>query len=273
MVIPEDMDALEPERVDTGKLWAGGIATAVVAGFTVVAGVLVAGSILRRGRCHHIPHPDGSIPRPGINPGPCGHVQGSSARVLAASRGGWFRGVLASPILLPYSSATRAGYIEGGVRRCRGCHGPGAGGAPARPAGGQISGKLGASRHFRGRIRTPGFRLAPDFLVNPGSGGRRAQPQAAGTGHARQCCPARPAALLSRLPDRDPRRRGVGVRSERNVRRADQRDHDSHHSAPSVATRTALIVCIRFSAWSKTIEYGDSKTSSVTSSASSPNSS
>ena len=33
---------------------------------------------------------------------------------------------------------------------------------------------------------------------------------------------------------------------------------------------TALMVCIRFSAWSKTIECLDSKTSSVTSSASSP---
>ena len=35
---------------------------------------------------------------------------------------------------------------------------------------------------------------------------------------------------------------------------------------------TALIVCIRFSAWSKTIERSDSKTSSVTSRPSSPNS-
>ena len=34
---------------------------------------------------------------------------------------------------------------------------------------------------------------------------------------------------------------------------------------------TALIVCMRFSASSKTIEAGDSKTSSVTSSAVSPN--
>src|SRR5439155_1203274 len=40
--------------------------------------------------------------------------------------------------------------------------------------------------------------------------------------------------------------------------------------APSVATMTALIVCMRFSAWSNTIEYGDAKTSSVTSSASRP---
>ena len=37
-----------------------------------------------------------------------------------------------------------------------------------------------------------------------------------------------------------------------------------------VATSTALIVCIRFSAWSKTIEAGDSKTSSVTSMQSMP---
>jgi hypothetical protein len=37
-----------------------------------------------------------------------------------------------------------------------------------------------------------------------------------------------------------------------------------------VATRTALIVCILFSASSKTTDAGDSKTSSVTSSASRP---
>ena len=43
--------------------------------------------------------------------------------------------------------------------------------------------------------------------------------------------------------------------------------------SPSVATITALMVCMRFSAWSKTIECSDSKTSSVTSSASRPNSS
>ena len=41
-------------------------------------------------------------------------------------------------------------------------------------------------------------------------------------------------------------------------------------SPPIVATSTALIVCIRFSAWSNTIEAGDSNTSSVTSSSASP---
>ena len=35
--------------------------------------------------------------------------------------------------------------------------------------------------------------------------------------------------------------------------------------SPIVATMTALIVCIRFSAWSQTIERSDSKTSFVTS--------
>ena len=51
---------------------------------------------------------------------------------------------------------------------------------------------------------------------------------------------------------------------------AAQRRDDSHGPSPIVATIRALIVCIRFSAWSKTTEAGDSKTSSVTSSASSP---
>jgi hypothetical protein len=37
-----------------------------------------------------------------------------------------------------------------------------------------------------------------------------------------------------------------------------------------VATIAAFIVCNRFSAWSNTMEAGDSKTSSVTSSAASP---
>ncbi len=46
-------------------------------------------------------------------------------------------------------------------------------------------------------------------------------------------------------------------------------DH-SHSVSPIVATMAALIVCNRFSAWSKTTEACDSKTSSVTSSAASP---
>src|SRR5664279_4718261 len=40
--------------------------------------------------------------------------------------------------------------------------------------------------------------------------------------------------------------------------------------SPRVATKTALMLCIRFSAWSKTTDRGDSKTSSVTSSPSNP---
>lgn len=42
MIIPERMDVQMPVRVDAQRLWAGGSATAVVAGFTVVTGVLVA---------------------------------------------------------------------------------------------------------------------------------------------------------------------------------------------------------------------------------------
>ena len=49
---------------------------------------------------------------------------------------------------------------------------------------------------------------------------------------------------------------------ERPVQRARQ--------LPRVATMTALMVCMRFSAWSKTMEAGDSKTSSVTSRPSMP---
>ena len=57
---------------------------------------------------------------------------------------------------------------------------------------------------------------------------------------------------------------------------AAERDHDAHEllCAPPqaiVATRIDLMVCIRFSAWSKTIDALDSKTSSVTSIASMPN--
>ena len=43
-----------------------------------------------------------------------------------------------------------------------------------------------------------------------------------------------------------------------------------HSASPMVATMAALMVCSRFSAWANTIEAGDSKTSSVTSSAASP---
>src|SRR5262245_17224145 len=50
-----------------------------------------------------------------------------------------------------------------------------------------------------------------------------------------------------------------------------QGDDGAHHQPPSVATMTALIVCIRFSASSKTSDAGDSNTSSVTSRESIPN--
>ena len=50
---------------------------------------------------------------------------------------------------------------------------------------------------------------------------------------------------------------------------AERGDHP-HAGSPIVATMAALMVCSRFSAWSNTMEAGDSKTSSVTSSASSP---
>ena len=55
---------------------------------------------------------------------------------------------------------------------------------------------------------------------------------------------------------------------------AAQCHHDPHRdrlTSPSVATITALIVCIRFSAWSKTIDRSDSNTSFVTSIPSMPN--
>src|SRR5690554_1002425 len=47
--------------------------------------------------------------------------------------------------------------------------------------------------------------------------------------------------------------------------------HYQHDQPPSVATNTALMVCIRFSAWSNMIEAGLSNTSSVTSMAVRPN--
>src|SRR5690554_3936353 len=47
--------------------------------------------------------------------------------------------------------------------------------------------------------------------------------------------------------------------------------NNQHGQPPRVATSTALMVCMRFSAWSKTIEAGLSNTSSVTSMAAMPN--
>jgi hypothetical protein len=52
---------------------------------------------------------------------------------------------------------------------------------------------------------------------------------------------------------------------------ASECDDDAHPQRPSVATMTALMVCMRFSASSQTSDAGDSNTSSVTSSASMPN--
>jgi len=49
-----------------------------------------------------------------------------------------------------------------------------------------------------------------------------------------------------------------------------ERGDDPHGCGGIVATIRALMVCSLFSAWSKTMEAGDSKTSSVTSSASRP---
>jgi hypothetical protein len=46
MAVPEDLDAAEKIRVNVGRLWAGGAATAVVAALAVVAGILVARGIL-----------------------------------------------------------------------------------------------------------------------------------------------------------------------------------------------------------------------------------
>src|SRR5690606_18591322 len=47
--------------------------------------------------------------------------------------------------------------------------------------------------------------------------------------------------------------------------------NNQHGQPPRVATSTALMVCMRFSAWSKTIEAGLANTSSVTSMAQMPN--
>lgn len=46
MAVPEDLDAAEEIRVNAGRLWAGGAATAVVAALAVVAGILLARGIL-----------------------------------------------------------------------------------------------------------------------------------------------------------------------------------------------------------------------------------
>jgi hypothetical protein len=56
------------------------------------------------------------------------------------------------------------------------------------------------------------------------------------------------------------------------ARRGEHPGHRRRERRPQVrvATIRALIECIRFSAWSKTIEAGDSNTSSVTSSSGSP---
>src|ERR1700731_3877490 len=46
MVAPEDIDVAGHVHVDPGRLWAGGVATAVVAALVVVAGVLITRGVL-----------------------------------------------------------------------------------------------------------------------------------------------------------------------------------------------------------------------------------
>ena len=46
MVAPNDIDEVGPACVNTGRLWAGGAATAIVAALAVVAGVLIARGVL-----------------------------------------------------------------------------------------------------------------------------------------------------------------------------------------------------------------------------------
>ncbi len=63
---------------------------------------------------------------------------------------------------------------------------------------------------------------------------------------------------------------GVGLLAPLQQRVPAKRRDDPHGRDAIVATIRALMVCSLFSAWSKTMEAGDSKTSSVTSSASRP---
>jgi hypothetical protein len=46
MVAPEDIDVAGHVRVNAGRLWAGGTATAVVAALAVLAGVLITRGVL-----------------------------------------------------------------------------------------------------------------------------------------------------------------------------------------------------------------------------------
>ena len=67
---------------------------------------------------------------------------------------------------------------------------------------------------------------------------------------------------------------GDGQRCPALEQGASAKGHDdprrAHQPPASVATMIALIVCMRFSAWSNTIECADSNTSSVTSRLSRP---
>jgi hypothetical protein len=63
---------------------------------------------------------------------------------------------------------------------------------------------------------------------------------------------------------------GVGFFAAFQQRVPAERRDDPHGCGAIVATISALMVCSLFSAWSKTMEAGDLKTSSLTSSASRP---
>src|SRR5262249_4193798 len=78
--------------------------------------------------------------------------------------------------------------------------------------------------------------------------------------------------LGGQVVPRDRRRGFVLAAGAPDVRNAGRRrTHRAAHASSRVATITALMVCSRFSDSSKTSDAADSKTSSVTSSASSPN--
>src|SRR5690606_24116387 len=169
-----------------------------------------------------------------------------------------------------------AAHHRGGARRaCPGPDGAGRGGAlRGQRHGGAADGGAGGQRGGAHRGRQPdraGGGAAADRL--PGRGARpgpRAAPPAhpAGTGRTGPLAGARPG------PAADPHAQLV-LRPPAHAERQGGVDPTAHGPGPAdrqarVATSTALIVCMRFSASSKTTEWGDSKTSSVTSSDLSP---
>ncbi len=207
-------------------------------------------------------HPAGRRPR-SASPAARSSRRACSARAACAARRRR-RGDVAAARATRRLVQRSAPPLEGAPRDVAGCIEEGARDAGVRGAQRQRGraerrGAAGAAARGRSVAKLTRDHLAPEErcpavrAVAPTGG------QPARDGEAAKVCSACSRHRMADSRSATSRRRSSG-RSERGRRTGPGGRY------PSVATRIALIVCRRFSAWSKTMLAGDRKTSSVTSS-------